>query len=858
MVYKSDTPHRPHDYKYDPIFTTSGPADHYKAAMLAKMSSLKYQVCPIFKNMFSELKHFPRLQLVPRQTKPIMTYEEKLKASKKAAADQALHQKPSVDVVGRDRAKFSCGVIKFPPPEFRGCLDHMPIFTIETGQNGEEAEESVTSGPRTVQIGTMYRDSYTLTTPWEPPYKVIGEGDPEILKLEFLKWGSGLPAGMHQIKLIERGRMKRCWEKTMQPNVTDDKYLQNLRDYVEAMEMDEWAFRESEIQEIQDLRLKLLEKMLEEVQERSNTRAKIKLDNLIQAKEKEKKIKLEKIRKDGARELRKIELQEKGFKRKYHQPDIVKEHIMKDSELYAPLTRHGEHPKRWHNVIDKSFIRYKAQYIGVESFCTMPRWLNKASLLKPKTKQRKDVAQLCIRETRWTAPVLKNLHEELLNLGKGNEKKGCSLRVRNVKEIEESTTPDAEYMSIERDREYQAEVFLQKIIDGRATQTCIYEGLENCRELIGELKHSVGLMKKQKEDRTKEKMRIRAQQREETIQSVMVCRLQGSLGKLQGQVVGSLLDFLNKELRRLLEERKAHAMCWVNERERNIREAAEAGRRQKEIRRRREHDEIFKQIVKITQESVEVYLNDIITEGMEFSSKDEAISYVLTVADTLEKKVDDTLNDRVKARKAVDVEEELMADMIHHFFLPEGVKQTIRDNIKAEQKQQMKTVHEAVHRKFENLPKIDHTQSWPESSVFSSSPTIEHYHLKLEEWLTAAAQDVASESMMGGSHLSDGSTTPLAGTIGQNIIFSGESAEAVLECRTDGSTTEVSSLDLVAEDNVGKSEENDQLSSEIEESGNNNFGSLRNLDTIPESEREISITSAASTEGLNDEGDVSN
>lgn len=70
--------------------------------------------------------------------------------------------------------------------------------------------------------------------------------------------------------------------------------------------------------------------------------------------------------------------------------------------------------------------------------------------------------------------------------------------------------------------------------------------------------------------------------------------MQGTLGKLQGQVVGSLLDFLNKELRRLLEERKAHAMCWVNERERNIREAAEAGRRQKEIRRRREHDEIFR------------------------------------------------------------------------------------------------------------------------------------------------------------------------------------------------------------------------------------------------------------------------
>lgn len=105
--------------------------------------------------------------------------------------------------------------------------------------------------------------------------------------------------------------------------------------------------------------------------------------------------------------------------------------------------------------------------------------------------------------------------------------------------------------------------------------------------------------------------------------------------------MGTLLDFLNKELKRLLEERKAHAMCLLNERERYIREAAEAGRRQKELRRRREHDEVFKQIVKITQESVDVYLQDVITEGMEFASKEEATEYVLKLAEKIERETDE-------------------------------------------------------------------------------------------------------------------------------------------------------------------------------------------------------------------------
>ena len=66
---------------------------------------------------------------------------------------------------------------------------------------------------------------------------------------------------------------------------------------------------------------------------------------------------------------------------------------------------------------------------------------------------------------------------------------------------------------------------------------------------------------------------------------------------MEGESLGDTLDFLHKELIRLQEERRIHAFSMLAERQRRIREAEESGRRQVEERRRREQDEIFKQVI---------------------------------------------------------------------------------------------------------------------------------------------------------------------------------------------------------------------------------------------------------------------
>lgn len=68
------------------------------------------------------------------------------------------------------------------------------------------------------------------------------------------------------------------------------------------------------------------------------------------------------------------------------------------------------------------------------------------------------------------------------------------------------------------------------------------------------------------------------------------------MDQLEGETIGRMLDFLDKEMVRLLDERKIHALMLLAERDRRMREATEAGRRQREEEERRVNDEIFRQV----------------------------------------------------------------------------------------------------------------------------------------------------------------------------------------------------------------------------------------------------------------------
>ncbi|XP_018644351.1 hypothetical protein Smp_084650 [Schistosoma mansoni] len=140
--------------------------------------------------------------------------------------------------------------------------------------------------------------------------------------------------------------------------------------------------------------------------------------------------------------------------------------------------------------------------------------------------------------------------------------------------------------------------------------------------------------------------------------------MENILGQFECASLANMLDFLSKELDRLIEERRIHALVLIAGRQRRIREAEESGTRQKEERRRREQDEIFKQLVKVHEETVDSYLKNI---------ADLAVN---SAADYLAKEEISTLAQKIEHGNLYELNRgelktnELAAELIHNFLIP--------------------------------------------------------------------------------------------------------------------------------------------------------------------------------------------
>lgn len=105
-------------------------------------------------------------------------------------------------------------------------------------------------------------------------------------------------------------------------------------------------------------------------------------------------------------------------------------------------------------------------------------------------------------------------------------------------------------------------------------------------------------------------------------------------------LLGQQLDFLNKELVRLQEERRVAAFVMLAERQRRMREAEEAGRRQHEEHVRRVEDEVFKQMMSVHQGSVTTYLEDVILSSVTHTADLQAREAITKKAETINEVAD--------------------------------------------------------------------------------------------------------------------------------------------------------------------------------------------------------------------------
>ncbi|XP_076333586.1 cilia- and flagella-associated protein 91-like [Tachypleus tridentatus] len=165
------------------------------------------------------------------------------------------------------------------------------------------------------------------------------------------------------------------------------------------------------------------------------------------------------------------------------------------------------------------------------------------------------------------------------------------------------------------------------------------------------------------------------------------------LSELEGKTVGSLLHFISKGLIWLQDERKIQAAVILAEREPRMREDREAGQRQVVEWRRQQEDEIFKQVVKVNEDT---YLENIIMDSAIATAENKAQKEVQHLVEKLSQMISEEMYSYIKRK-------EMVAELVHCFLIPEVNKKAIRKRSDFQQERYRHVVQNILYNTTDHL-----------------------------------------------------------------------------------------------------------------------------------------------------------
>ncbi|EDO40940.1 predicted protein [Nematostella vectensis] len=696
----------------DPLHTLSSDRDHARATFKAHTGTDRVKRVPHYKTMFSDLPHHPRYSVHLEVTDPVPKFIPRQWRGYQEQAREALIRyttfnydpnvsvppkvHPYTDVGGQDRYKFfRRPIIPFlqqvPPDVLLQTARYNPMAPLDSMR-----ERPPTPLTRTVMVQTDYRESETQTDPYSPEYVVRPGSQPELLTLATLSHGHGLPAGLAEVEMIERARAKRIWESTL-PALNDMDNLEKRRHMMDEQERREWAFRESEIEKLQEARLEVLQRILQEREEDHAELNTKRLDRLWSKKQKEKEAKFDKIQKEHIKKMRKLKEKRRTVEGKLERRDVVQDYSDFNSQTYAPMSRVGV-------FLDRGSEQYSIQSFHLSTYqglleleASLPDFVTQPRIQAPKPKSGGKAG--FVKRTQRRQRELEEV-ADAINLAKrpAQPEKPLKFLVKVEKPVPRPPTPSVEIPSQAEEDAELATIFLQKIIRGRAIQNMMFEGKEKRLELIQELRSTHALQEGGQAEKRNERQSVLTLQRQRRLDQHKESFVEEALARTEGGTLADMFDFLSKELIRLQEERRIHAFAMLAERQRRIREAEESGRRQVEERRRREEDEIFKQVVKVHQNTVDTYLEDVIMGAIEVTAEDQARKEIQEQAEKINQIAHDMEQTKTKLQS-----EEIVAELVTSFLLPEVQKITVREKVKRHQRKHLLAAHRIIHGKTEEI-----------------------------------------------------------------------------------------------------------------------------------------------------------
>ncbi|XP_012319352.2 cilia- and flagella-associated protein 91 isoform X1 [Aotus nancymaae] len=594
---------------FNPLFIVSSEKDHTQANIQATLIRSRLKKVPRFKTMFSNLIHYPRYSLYWSKSDPVPPFISREWKGHEERHREALRQLTRTDtsfqmprevyedpeVTGKNRYKY------FERP-FLPFFQQMPFSVVYAVSKAEPYTFPPTSTKQlsipsksTVGTQTDYRDADVQTDPYSPEYVVYQDSIPELLTLATLTWGRGLPAGQAEVEMIERAREKRAWEATLPP-LSDAFQYEKRRKMMNEMERKEWAFREQEIEKLQEIRLEVLKELLRKRDENQNEVNMKHLNARWSKLQEAKEAKMAKIQRTHISTIRKLVGNGKNIEGKLERRNIIKDYSDYASQVYGPLSRLGCFPdNNSEDFVVKNY--YLNTYEGlVELESCLPDFVTQPRIRAPKPKVITTKAGFLKRAARLDYE-LAEIHKALLD--KKNKvleaKKPPRFLQRNTVPQPRLPTPTLEMTSSEEEEIEMAVIYLQKLLRGRVVQNMMFEGKEKRLELIQELRTCHALQEDEKLVKKAEKQVILALQQQRNLHEHKVSLVENHLAGLEGRALAHMFDFLSKELVRLQEERRIHAFVMLAERQRRVREAEESGRRQVEKQRLQEEDQIFKE-----------------------------------------------------------------------------------------------------------------------------------------------------------------------------------------------------------------------------------------------------------------------
>ncbi|XP_075896104.1 cilia- and flagella-associated protein 91 isoform X2 [Nelusetta ayraudi] len=649
--------------------------------------------------MFSGLPHYPWYTLDVHTTDPVPAFVDRSWQGCKDERKEALHQLAGIFPSAPSRKKTECYVTGadywkyFKRPQFSAeeqnpfseMFSLPPEDLLSSGGNMANQATHYSVG-----VQTDYRESETQTDPYSPAYVIRDGTTPsELLQLAAFTWGQGLPAGLAEVEIIQHARAQRALEATLPP-LNDLSQVDRRRQIIEEMCLNEWAFREKQVQKMKDVRLAVLKDLYwrrTQAQDRATNK---RLDLLCTQLQEELDVKRQKNHHNYYRVLRKLGAKWRNVEGKLDRPGVVLRYV--NSKTSNPRNQRRVYIEKSSRPDD-----YKSFYLDTpEGLLLLERRLL-ASALKPRVKR----------------PRVSSVPSEVNYPSRDDDDSGKrkELVVKKEKPVPRPGTPRVDEPAEGEEERELAVIYLQKLLRGRSIQCKMFKAKENHLNLIQEVRTENALQKAEQQllrddiqlvktlTEQRDSARHEASLQEETRAAAVSAELE------------HLFDALSKGLIHLQEERRIHAFTLLAERDRRMREAEESGRRQEEERILREGDEIFRQVVQIHQETVDLYLEDVILETVERTADEQAREEVRKKV----KEVNDIAYALEESQSSLQ-SQEIVSELVYSFLIPEIEKIRVRQRVHQRQRVHLQAAQSIINGLAENPGNLPGTQEIPQSS----------------------------------------------------------------------------------------------------------------------------------------------